>query len=108
MLQEVCACVKLNDLSSFPRHNVGQGGVSLRSGGGAGGGLRAARTASHGAHHRRLPGRVCPQDLGDLAEKARRLGKRGCMVFASTHAHQKIPQLKEVRAPLLQLYAEKH
>lgn len=87
---------------------MGQGGVSLCGGGGAGGGLRAARTASHGAHHRRLPGRVRPQDLGDMAEKARRLGKRGCMVFASTHAHQKIPQLKEVGASLLQLYAVKH
>lgn len=104
----MCSCVKLNDLSSFPRHNVGQGGVSLCSGSGAGSGLRAARTASHGAHHRRLPGRVRPQDLGDMAEKARRLGKRGCMVFASTHAHQKIPQLKEVGASLLQLYAVKH
>lgn len=87
---------------------MGQGGVSLCGGGRAGGGLRAARTASHGAHHRRLPGRVRPQDLGDMAEKARRLGKRGCMVFASTHAHQKIPQLKEVRGLPLQLYAEKH
>lgn len=83
---------------------MGQGGVSLRCGSGAGGGLRAARTASHGSHHRRLPGRVCPQELGDLAEKERRLGK-GCSLIklASTRADQKLDE----RVPSLQLYAEK-
>lgn len=102
------ACVKLNDLSSFHRYNMGQGGVSLCSGSWSGSGLCAARTASHGSHHRRLPGRVCPQDLGDMAKKERRLGKRCCLIkLASTHAVQKITPLMKVRALALQLYAEK-
>ena len=96
----MCACVNLSDLSSFRRHNVGQGGVSLCCGSWAGGGLCAACTASHGSHHRRLPGRVCPQDLGDMAEKERRLGKR-CYVIklASTHADEKISLLMKARVP---------
>lgn len=99
----MCACVNLNDLSSFHRHNVGQGGVSLCCGSWTGSGLCAACTASHGSHHRRLPGRVCPQDLGDVAEKERRLGKRCCLIKpASTHAEKKIPHLMKVRVPPLQ------
>lgn len=91
------ACVNLNDLSSFHRHNMGQGGVSLCCGSRAGSGLCATCTASHGSHHRRLPGRVCPQDLGDMAEKERRLGKRCCLIkLASTHAEQKIARLMKV------------
>lgn len=102
----MCACVNLNDLSSFHRHHMGQGGVSLRCGSWAGSGLCAACTASHGSHHCRLPGRVCPQDLGDMAEKERRLGKRCYLIkFASTYADQKISWL--MRVCPLQLYAEK-
>lgn len=85
-------CVNMNDLCSFHRHNVGQGGVSLCRGSWAGSGLRAARAASHGSHHRRLPGRVCPQDLGDVAEKERRLGKKCCLIrLVSVCPDQKIP-----------------
>lgn len=102
------ACVNLNSFSSFLRHNVGQGGVSLRRGSWAGSGLRAACTASHGSHHRRLPGRVCPQDLGDVAEEERRMGKRCYLIkLASTHSDQEILWLMRVRVPPLQLYAEK-
>lgn len=105
----MCVCVNLNDFSSFHRHNVGQSGVSLCCGSWAGSGLRAACAASHGTHHSRLPGGVCPQDLGDMAEKERRLGKRYYLIkLASTYADQKISQLMKVRVPPLQLYAEKH
>lgn len=79
---------------------MGQGGVSLCRGSGAGSGLRAARTASHGPHHRGLPGRVCPQDLGDVAEEARRLGKRCWLVWLAS------PQADQETAQLMHLYVE--
>lgn len=107
-VRTMCACLNLNDVSSFHRHNLGQGGVSLCCGSWAVSGLCAACTASHGSHYRRLPGRVCPQDLGDMAEKERRLGKRCCLTkLAPTHADQKISQLMKARVPPMQLWAEK-
>ncbi|XP_060049605.1 bcl-2-related ovarian killer protein isoform X2 [Erinaceus europaeus] len=56
-----------------PPHHMGQGGVPVRGGRRAGRGLRAAGPARHGARPRRLPGRVCAQDPGLLAEAARRM-----------------------------------
>lgn len=86
---ELCVC----GLFSFHRNNVGQGGVPVCRGSGAGSGLRAARAASHGSHHHRLPGRVCPQDLGDMAEEERGLGKKCCLSeLVSVCPHQKISQ----------------
>lgn len=101
-------CVNMNGLFPSHRHHVGQGGVSLCRGSWAGSGLRAARAASHGSHHRGLPRRVCPQDLGDMAEKERRLGKKCCLIgLVSACPDQKISQLMKVRVCSLQIYAEK-
>jgi len=88
---------------------MGQGGVPLCCGSWAGGRLRAACPASHGSHHRRLPGRVCPQDLGDVAEKERRLGKTYYLIkLVSTPADQKITWLMKTRVIPLQHNAEKY
>ena len=98
----------MNGLFPSARHNVGQGGVSVRRGSRAGRGLRAARAASHGSHHRRLPGRVRQEDLGDVAEKERRLGKKCCLIeLVSVCPDQEISQLMRVRVCSVPLYAKK-
>lgn len=57
------------------RHHVGQGGVPVLSGCGAGRRLCAAGPARHGPRYRRLPRGVCAQDPGALAAEARRMGE---------------------------------
>ncbi|XP_023599157.1 bcl-2-related ovarian killer protein [Myotis lucifugus] len=53
------------------RHHVGQGGVPVLGGCGAGCGLCAAGPARRGSCSRRLPRGVCAQDPGNLAAEAR-------------------------------------
>ncbi|XP_045431257.1 bcl-2-related ovarian killer protein isoform X5 [Pipistrellus kuhlii] len=58
-------------LRGTDRHHVGQGGVPVLGGRGAGCGLCAAGPARHGSCSRRLPRGVCAQDPGNLAAEAR-------------------------------------
>ncbi|XP_026346620.2 bcl-2-related ovarian killer protein isoform X1 [Ursus maritimus] len=68
------------DLMSRPRtcalHHMGQGGVPVLGGRGAGRRLCAAGPARHGPRSRRLPWGVCAQDPGTLAAKARWMDRR--------------------------------
>lgn len=57
------------------RHHVGQGGIAVCSGCGAGRGLCAAGPACHGPCVGRLPGGVCPEDPGHLAAETWRMGE---------------------------------
>ena len=70
------------------RCDVGEGGVSVCCSGGAGSGLRASRPPCHGAHHRGLHGRVCPQELGDLAQEERGLGATTGTITTCLHNQQ--------------------
>lgn len=54
---------------------MGQGGVPVLGGRGAGRRLCAAGPARHGPRSRRLPWGVCAQDPGTLAAKARWMGE---------------------------------
>lgn len=61
--------------ASLLRYNVGEGGIPVCGSWCPGGGLREAWSPSHGPHHRRLHGGVCPQEPGFLVEEERRMGK---------------------------------
>lgn len=54
---------------------MGEGGIPVCGSWCPGGGLREAWSPSHGPHHRRLHGGVCPQEPGFLVEEERRMGK---------------------------------
>lgn len=62
---------------------MGEGGVTVCSSGGFGGGLRPSWPPRHCTHHRGLLGRVCPQEPGILAEEKGRLGKMGLSFLTS-------------------------